>query len=191
MIRKWALFGMPGAGKSTTTARLQHLLSTQGTELHHIRLADPLYECQREIYRIAGRPLADQHVQDGELLNFLGTHLRKINPTVLLDRFAIELRRVDDELRRNGIGEALILCDDVRPADEPFVRSCGFTLVKVTAHEDLCCRRRQARRDLSLGSATHATEVGIDTITPDAELRNDSTIDQLDQALQRLLAQHA
>ncbi|MBI5102395.1 MAG: hypothetical protein HZB33_11240 [Nitrospirae bacterium] len=113
-VKKLALYGSPGAGKSTTTKILTELCAVKRMEIRRLRLADPLYECQSAIYKIAGKPLSSLYVQDGELLNFLGSHLRKINPSVLLDHFHKKLRDTMLELDQLPTSNSLIVCDDMR-----------------------------------------------------------------------------
>jgi len=52
-----ALFGTPGAGKSTTSKIIEDYCTRAGVSFIRIKLADPLYEAQSAIYSIAGKQL--------------------------------------------------------------------------------------------------------------------------------------
>jgi hypothetical protein len=189
MMLKFGLFGYPGAGKSASAGILSRLARGQELWTRRIRLAEPLYECQQQVYRIAGLTLSNPNVQDGELLNFLGTHLRKINPRVLLERFESNLNLMERELERAEQNNGLILCDDVRAADADFVRACGFTLIRISASPSICRERRRKRGDLTAGCESHPTEEGMDSICADLDVVNDASLEELEKALDQLLSQ--
>jgi cytidine deaminase len=186
-IQKLALFGTPGAGKSTSARLLEELCSERRASFYRIRLADPIYQCQAEIYRIAGRPLSEFYVQDGELLNFLGAHLRRINPTVLIESFSSRLDSIMTDLKQTSNGHALIVCDDMRMSESAFMLKEGFSLVRVDAPHEVCRLRRASRGDMTLGSEHHSTEMGLDDVKPNAVIENNSTIESLRQELGALL----
>lgn len=181
-----ALFGTSGAGKSTCSRLLEEICVEHGRAFARVRLAEPLYECQALIYAIAGRPLSDRYQQDGTLLNFLGSHLRTINPTVLTDSFT---QRVDsliaDDTKRKG--PLLVLCDDMRAADASHLRGIGFVFARVEADPELCLHRRRIRGDTSLGSDTHPTERGLDTIQSDYVIPNEGSLRDLRERLNELI----
>ena len=139
------LVGAPGAGKSTVSDLIRQHYSVDGRRFHLLKLAEPLYEAQEAIYRIAGVALPSKYSQDGELLNFLGHHLRKLKPSVLLDNFSRRLQIIDQEVREART-ETLILCDDVRWSDADFLRSLEFRLIRIQAPPQLCMSRRMARQ---------------------------------------------
>lgn len=181
------LFGNPGAGKSTTCQIIEKYCLANDIIFKRIKLADPLYEAQSEIYRIAGSTLEDFYQQDGELLNFLGYFLRKINSQVLLDRFAFKLDSYIDDLILSEIRCALIICDDLRQPDAEFLSEKGFKLIKIISNPEVCEQRRAVRGDKSLGSATHSTEQGLDTISPDYLIENNETLIRLQGKVETLL----
>jgi dephospho-CoA kinase len=178
-VARVALAGPPGAGKSTASKSLASLATSRGIAFCVIKLADPLYRCQAEIYKIAGRPLEDFYTQDGELLNFLGVHLRKINGTVLLDSFD---QRLEAELRAfdaQGNSRALVVCDDMRATEASFLRGHGFSIIHVEAPPSLCIERRRQRGDTTLGDAAHVTEQPLEILSPDHVISNDGALDTL------------
>ena len=178
-IIQLGLFGTPGAGKSTTSKIIEEYCTENHVPMIRIKLADPLYEAQKAIYEIAGRQLSDFYDQDGELLNFLGSYLRKLNPNVLLDRFSLRLRDAIEKLDSTGSTSGVIVCDDLRRPDAEFLRTKDFRFVRIIADPNECESRRRARGDRTLGSASHATEQGLDEIEPDYRIHNESTIEDL------------
>ncbi len=152
-----ALYGRPGAGKSTFSRLLAAEFEAAGVATVPVRLAAPLYELQAIIHAMAGRPLLDPHRQDGALLNDLGGHLRRINPAALTGMFA---QRVAQAIERHP--GSVLVCDDMRCADAPALLGLGFTLVAVQAPESLRRSRKQARGDLSAGRDDHATEAPVE-----------------------------
>ncbi|GAA0981644.1 hypothetical protein GCM10009555_050110 [Acrocarpospora macrocephala] len=91
---KIALCGAPGAGKSTAAQIVHRFCESGKLPFSLIKLADPLYEAQSAVYRCAGRELDHFYRKDGELLNFLGHYMRKINSMVLQDRFSARLNEI-------------------------------------------------------------------------------------------------
>ncbi len=178
---KIALFGNPGAGKSTTSLLIEDYCRSTDVTFRRIRLADPLYDIQSYIYGMAGHPLADFYDQDGELLSFLGGYLRKVNPTVLVDRFAEKLEAVIAELPDTSQGRSIIVCDDMRRLDAESLREHRFVFVRISAAEGECHRRRLMRGDRSLSFAQHPVERGLDEIAQDSTLVNEGTFDDLRQ----------
>lgn len=75
-----ALYGRPGAGKSTFAGMLLEELRAEGVLSRRLRVGAPLYELQALIRAAAGRPLVSGDEQDGRLLNLLGAEMRRINP---------------------------------------------------------------------------------------------------------------
>ncbi|MEW9532847.1 hypothetical protein [Microbispora sp. NPDC049125] len=170
---KLALYGKPGAGKSTLAELLGREFSAMGRPVVTLKLAAPLYTLQAVIHAFAGHPLIDVHQQDGLLLNDLAAHLRRINPAALTTPFA---QRVAQAAALHPHGVAL--CDDMRAPDVDSLLSLGFTLVEVSAPEELRHIRKVARRDLSLGSDEHPTE-SVPACDPHYRVVNDGDAEQL------------
>lgn len=179
-----ALHGRPGAGKSTLAKLLTEEAGKQGLDATTVKLAQPLYDLQEIIYERAGRPLQDTYRQDGKLLNFLGSHMQQINPEALTEDFE---RRVL-ELLSSNTPDQLLVCDDMRGNAVPALTRLGFTLVHVTAPEQVRRQRKQNRGDLTKGDDNHATEVPVDR-EPDHRIVNDGSLDDLRASAANLIAQ--
>lgn len=180
-----ALIGLPGAGKSTFAQAARRWAADRGQEIETITLATPLYRAQAAVYEIAGRPLDDESAQDGELLNFLGSHLRKINPSVLEEHFLTELKRIGS--LHPDMNRTLIICTDARPADFGYLRQELFQLVMIDVDPETSTRRRVLRGDLSLGATNHATEIGLSPTHADLVIGNNGSLEAFDSAVWTLL----
>ncbi|MGW2543819.1 hypothetical protein ACWC5I_23805 [Kitasatospora sp. NPDC001574] len=88
--RRIASYGRPGAGKSTFSAALAHVLAKEkGRPVAVLKVGALLYTLQGLVYEAAGAPAPEPGQQDGALLNSLASHLRRINPAALTDAFAL------------------------------------------------------------------------------------------------------
>lgn len=178
-----ALYGKPGAGKTTFSGFLAEAVTAKGLNSVQIKLGAPLYELQAIIYSMAGKPMLSADQQDGLLLNDLGAHLRRINPGALTEMFA---RRVNRAARE--FPEAPIICDDMRAPDVDAVRALGFQLIHISAPEALRRLRKGARGDVTAGSETHITEVPVQ-VPPEYNIDNSHDLKRLRESAEELLAQ--
>ncbi|MCC3773823.1 hypothetical protein [Streptomyces sp. UNOB3_S3] len=170
---KVALYGRPGAGKTTLTGLLALELAEAGADALILKVGATLYELQAIIYAVAGRPLLDGRDQDGQLLNALGSQIRRINPDALTDAFGWRVRQAEQ-----ATPQAVLLCDDMRAPDVEAVVALGFRLVEVTAPEPLRLARKRSRGDLSAGDDQHITEAAIDAV-PWLRVDNAGSLDDL------------
>ncbi|MDX3075843.1 ATP-binding protein [Streptomyces sp. MI02-7b] len=153
---KVALYGRPGAGKSTLAGLLAQELSLAGADVLALKMGAPLYELQAVVHAVAGCPLLNGTDQDGQLLNALGTHLRRINPSALTEAFTLRVRQAEDTRP-----DAVLVCDDLRAPDVQAVTDLGFVLVEVTAPDAVRLKRKRMRADLSSGDEHHPTEAPV------------------------------
>ncbi|MBK3587391.1 ATP-binding protein [Streptomyces sp. MBT57] len=178
-----ALFGKPGAGKSTCAELLQQECSASGPSMRIVKIADPLYRLQRTVYEAAGVPAPVAGVQDGQLLNTLGAHLRRINPTCLTDAFAARVAAVHSEAP-----DAVVVCDDMRAPDAAALAGMGFLLVEITAPDEVRTTRKALRGDLSPGDERHCTERPIE-VEPWRRITNSGGLEFLRRQAAGLLAE--
>ncbi|SBT41790.1 cytidine deaminase [Micromonospora auratinigra] len=167
-----ALFGLPGAGKSTSAGLLREALTSMGRRVAVVKTAAPLYDVQSAFYERVGLTLADGQ-QDGALLNFLGSHFRRAAPDFLLADF-------DRRWRAAVLGGAdTVLCDDARPVDLPGLAGQGFRIVRVTAPDELRRARKSGRGDRIAGRDDHPTEAGGESVRAHHEVDNSASWDAL------------
>lgn len=175
---KLGLLGTTGVGKDTCVSVIRNHFPNHSIYL--VRLADPLYKAQEAIYKIC-RKNKEFYNQDGELLNFLGSHMRKINPDVLKQSFIDNLQICDSNID-------FIICPDVRPADIQFVRDAGFLIIHIYADQNITLERRMLRGDISLGKADHETEKEINPTIYDYRLTNNGSLQEFQKSIEDLIS---
>ncbi len=178
-LAKIALLGGPGVGKDTFVQIVQKHFSHLSIQV--LRLAKPLYEVQDFIYRVCSREIAAD-VQDGVLLNFLGKHMRQINPRVLTDRFFQLVQEIESETD-------LIFCCDARPIDIPVIKEMEFTVVHIVTSADIALERRKKRGDLTLGQSSHVTESGVHSDLYDFQMSNHGTMEEYEKSIVQFMNQ--
>lgn len=175
---KLGLLGTTGVGKDTCVSLIRDYFPHRSINL--VRLADPLYKAQEAIYRICKKN-KEFYTQDGELLNFLGSHMRKINPDVLKQAFIDALQFCDAHAD-------FIICPDVRPADIQFVRDVGFIIIHIYADQNITLERRMLRGDISLGKVDHETEKGLSSSMYDYRLTNNGSLQEFQENIGNLIS---
>lgn len=171
------LLGTTGVGKDSCVQLIKKLFPYQSLSL--VRLAEPIYQAQDSIYKICNKA-KDFHSQDGELLNFLGLHMRKINPDVLKESFLKKLQSIEPSVN-------CIICSDVRAIDIPFVREAGFVIIHIAADPKITLERRKLRGDISLGKTNHETERGICSTLYDYQLSNNGSLEEFQENIKKLM----
>jgi len=162
-----ALFGHSGAGKSMSARIVTELCEDQGLRVERVRLAEPLYAMQHEMYRRAGRSIPF-YAQDQVLLESIAGHLRRISPTALADDFERRLEASDADVALN---------DDLRDVrvDMYRLRRLGFVLVRIDCDDARRAARLRARGDESVVADSSTTrdihlidaDVVVDNATDD------------------------
>lgn len=138
-MRKLALYGTAGSGKSTVAAAISDRLTEHGVTVEVVKLAAPLYAVQGHLYATAGRDIgAFEH--DNEVLRTVAGWLRRINPDCIVDDF---LARV------HASKAAVVVNDDLRDTatDYPRMAADGFAFVHVSCADDVRRQRLAARGD--------------------------------------------
>jgi len=170
---KIALTGKPGVGKDSFVS-----IISEYYDLGEIKLASVFYKAQKYIYDLCGQQ-KDYFIQDGILLNFLGQHMRSINPYVVREHFFLELQKLQEN--------KIIIASDVRPWDFPFIKNNNFILVKITSSEKNCLIRRIARGDKTLSDSNHSTELSSNSIKEDYYIENNSSYDDYKKSVLQLV----
>lgn len=177
---KCAFYGLPGAGKSTCVQMIIEKAAQLGCWIGCVKFAEPLYQAQAEIYRLAGKPLTEKTKQDGRLLNFLGGHFRVINKNSLTEYFSLIEASHKRQFESQAVSKGILLNDDMRATEAAFLKNQNFFLTHIVADETACHTRRRLRGDLTLGSDKDSTEAGIGAIVSDATIINNGSIADLD-----------
>lgn len=179
---KIALTGLPGVGKSTASKLLLQTLMDRQINAEVIKLAAPLYDIQTAFYKRIETPLLEEQ-QDGQLLNFLGGHFRKVDPEFLGRDLAWRCSAAILS------GARALICDDARPLDLETLHKQGFTIIRIVAPDDLRKARKTARGDKFSGDDNHPTERSPEGAnwTADITINNDGGIDVFEQQILRIL----
>lgn len=179
---KIALTGLPGVGKSTASKILMNALINRQINAKVIKLAAPLYDIQTAFYKRLELALLEEQ-QDGQLLNFLGGHFRKVDPEFLSRDLAWRCSAAI------LTGARALICDDARPLDLQALHDQGFIIIKVVAPEELRRVRKIARGDKFRGDDNHSTERSVEGAdwNADITINNEGGIDEFEQHVLQLL----
>lgn len=177
-LAKIALFGTTGVGKTTFFRILKQLYSP--VHIDEIKLATPLYNVQEYIYKLCSTQRAYE-VQDGVLLNFLGQHMRAINPKVLENYFYERIKFLENS--------PAVVCTDARPPDYKFIKDAGFTTILIKADKKVSQQRRIVRGDLSLSNPEHSTETNAEgeKLKFDFEISNNGSLEEFEESITKLM----
>lgn len=152
-----------GYGKSTAIEILK-----KHFDIENIKIAEPLYELQKEFYEKLGIEVGDK--QDGELLQFYGKKVRKENATFLLEEFEKKLKNVEATIISN---------DDCRPNDYTFLKEQGFIFIKINGY-------KRDRDDITQADAKSKIEWQSE-IPYDYEIDNYGTKEEYEEKLLNLM----
>lgn len=152
-----------GYGKSTAIGILK-----KHFEVENIKIADPLYELQKDFYDKLGIEVGDK--QDGELLQFFGKKVRKENSEFLLNEFNKKLEKAEATIISN---------DDCRPDDYKFLKEKGFVFIKINGF-------KRDRDDITQADSKSKIEWQSE-IPYDYEIDNNGTIEEYEEKLLNLM----
>ncbi|MFF0659402.1 hypothetical protein [Micromonospora tulbaghiae] len=173
-----AFIGPTGSGKSTSAGLVEDYAAARGRTTARIKLADPLYQLQQQVYAAAGRSI-EPYAQDQVLLEALAGELRRINPDSLAADLLRRLERTDADI---------IVNDDLRDphVDAVRLRAAGFRVVRVRCAEQTRLSRLARRADVA--AVRHsATTSEIDLIETDHEILNNGSVAELRSAIEQVL----
>ena len=171
-----SVVGLAGAGKSTCAALIEEFARDKGLTHARVKLAKPLYDLQKHVYRTAGGSLRDG-AQDQILMEALADAMRRIRPESLAADFVARLSSVDADI---------VINDDLRDphVDAPVLRGHGFRVLRITCDEQVRQVRLVGRGDPS--RADRSTRE-LDLIEPDAVIDNGAGLDAYRSAVHELL----
>ncbi len=154
-----------GYGKTTASEILSEIYNVK-----IIKIGTPLYEMQASFYKKLGLNIGN--TQDGELLQFLGSKVRKENPNFLLDTFEKTLNEIKDT-------SEIIINDDCRPYDYEFLKNLGFIFIKINGYN-------RERNDHTKANSNSSLEWQSD-IPYDYEINNFDSLSDYENELINLM----
>lgn len=166
---KICLYGPTGSGKSTLA---EHLVHAHGAV--RIKVAEPLYDLQRQLYEYIDKPILGQ---DGELLQYLGQKIEAERPGWLGARFVDKV---------HSCGARIVVNDDCRPNSFAALRDDGFVFVGVRTSADTMLAR--LRSDHTPVDPAHPVEQGWEQFRADFEIDNNGPLEVALGDLDRLVA---
>lgn len=172
-----AVVAHSGSGKSTCAGLIEQFAADAGLTHRRVKLATPLYDLQRAVYRRAGvEPGAE--TQDQILMEALADAMRRINPASLAEDFTARLAA--------GPTADVVVNDDLRDPeiDAVVLREHGFRVLRVTCAEEVRLKRLAERGDPT--RADRSTR-DIDLIAPDAVVDNSGSLSACRTAVTELL----
>ncbi|MFI5779556.1 hypothetical protein [Nocardia sp. NPDC051570] len=171
-----AVIGLAGCGKSTCASLIEEFAAARGLRYGRVKLAQPLYELQSQVYRVARVPIADG-AQDQILMEALATALRRIRPESLAEDFLDRLDRTDADI---------VVNDDLRDPyiDAVALRARSFRVIRVTADQDVRATRLAGRGD---PTRTDGSTAQLDLIEPDVVIDNSAELDAYRRTVHDLL----
>ena len=153
-----AFTGPMGSGKSTAMELLKTELGHLGLSAQVLKFAGPLYEMQKEVYRVAGLPNPKE--KDRKLLQWLGTEWgRSIDENLWVNNFTT---RINYDFNTT-------LTDDCRFINE---------VNTVKSHDGVIVKMLGPQRT-ELINTSHQSEKGIPDELVDYSIRNDQDLEYL------------
>jgi dephospho-CoA kinase len=170
-VIKIALTGKLRAGKDEVANRLciQH-------RFDRVAFGDALKRNAHAVF-----PWVSERNKPRALYQQFGQLIRQIDPETWVkhaERSVESLVNLRAEMGDERIG--IVVTDLRQPNEYEWARANGFTIVRVTAPDDVRLARAQAAGDdFTEADLTHETEQAIDGFAVDYEIRNDSGLVEL------------
>lgn len=177
-VPKILIVGKMRSGKSTVANRLR--LNYGFTEL---AFGDALKYYAQRVFAYSdvigeGKPRA--------LYQRFGELCREIDPLVWVKHADAAYKQVLDSKSTKGI----VVSDGRQPHEYEWARANGFTVVRVTAPDELrVARAVEAGDDCTPHDFAHDTEMYVDQFAADYELQNDGSLDELDAKIDEMMAE--
>ena len=178
----YGLMGTKGSGKDTSVAHLR-----ANPRIACYALADPLKQVTRDLFQMTDSQMNDPNEKEiidprwkrspRELLQWLGTDCirNQIDSEFWLKRFVLWY---DNVVRKGGV-DAIFITDIRFKNEAEMVWRLGGKVVRVVREGD------DAPTD---PTTKHVSETQLDTVVPDMFMRNDKTVEALQQKINDMLA---
>jgi dephospho-CoA kinase len=180
-VVKIALTGKLRAGKDEVA---QHLYIRHGFD--RVAFGDALKRNAHAVF-----PWISDGTKPRALYQTYGQLMREIDPGVWVKHAEQAVKGAIDFRVNTGAERIGIVLTDVRQQNEvDWCRSNGFTLIRVTAPDEVrIARAIAAGDDFSVHDLCHETELSIDKFDVDFEVINDGTVDELKAQIDAIMAQ--
>jgi dephospho-CoA kinase len=178
-IFKIALTGKLRAGKDEVA---QHLYIKHG--FNRIAFGDALKKEALAVF-----PWIPQNSKPRALYQKFGQLMREIDPDVWIKHAERSVNGTIDFRVNTGHERVGIVITDVRQQNEvDWCRANGFTLIRVTAPDEVrIARAVAAGDDFTVHDLAHETELAIDGFAVDYEIVNDGSVDDLKAQIDEIL----
>jgi dephospho-CoA kinase len=125
------------------------------------------------------------------LLQQYGQLMREIDPQVWVRHVERKVNGIIDLRVNTGADRIGIVISDLRqPNEYEWAHANGFTIIRVTAPDDVRVGRAiSAGDDFTVHDLAHETELAIDGFAVDYEIVNDGTVDDLKRKIDEILAE--
>ena len=175
---KIALLGKARSGKDSVANILVEDMGFQ-----EFKLSKGIYDFIRQFYR-AQIVQVDGGAKDRGLLQLIGQTVRKIDEDIWV-RYLLE-----DISKYPSWREMDIVVSDVRQENEVrTLRREGYTIIKVTASENIRIARMKAAGDIvTKEQLSYETELSVDAIDADWVIVNEGTLEELTKVVEDVVA---
>jgi dephospho-CoA kinase len=170
-IIKIALTGKLRAGKDEVA---QHLYIRHGFD--RVAFGDAMKRCAHEAF-----PWISDGTKPRALYQQFGQLMREIDPEVWVKHAEQAVKGKIDFRVSIGAERVGIVLTDVRQTNEvAWCRRNGFTIIRVTAPDEVrIARAIAANDDFTVHDLAHSTELAIDGFESDFDIVNDKDLDDL------------
>lgn len=134
-------------------------------------------------------PQVKREPKPRELYQRYGTLMREIDTNVWLDATMRNIERYQSS--KCACQDVRVLVEDVRQENEYLrLKAEGFTLIRITAPDDLRIKRAiESNDDFTVHDLAHPTELACDDFEVDAEIINDGSLIELYTKFDAMMAE--
>jgi dephospho-CoA kinase len=170
-VTKIALCGKLRSGKDTAA---NHLYIRHGFD--EVAFGDALKRTVNEVFPWMVGPNKPR-----ALLQQYGQLMREIDPQVWIRHVERKVNGIIDfRVNTNAKVIGIVITDLRQPNEYEWARANGFTIIRVTAPDEVRIGRAiQAGDDFNVHDLAHSTELEIDNFTVDYTVENNGTVDEL------------
>jgi dephospho-CoA kinase len=178
-VIKIALSGRLRSGKDTAA---NHLYIRHGFD--RVAFGDALKRNAHAVF-----PWISDGTKPRALYQQYGQLMREIDPDIWIKHAEMAVKgKIDFRVSMGAEAIGIVITDLRQPNEYEWAKLNGFTIVRVNSSFDSRLERaRKAGDDFVESDLLHSTEQYIDTFTPDFEVNNDGTVDELKEQIDEIL----